>query len=123
MLITSDSKLKNIIIIGDKVLIKPLQAEEKTRSGLYLPPGVSLQEKVMKGYVIKVGPGYAIPSAFDDEPWKSEEESVRYIPLQAKEGDLAIFLVAQAIELKYHDEKYFIMPHNAILILEREEDL
>lgn len=121
MQVSEDSKLKTVIIIGDRVLIKPLKPEEKTRSGLYLPPGVELQDKVSKGYVIKTGPGYAIPSSVEDEPWKSDDESVKYMPLQAKEGDLAIFLVDQAIELKYNDEKYYIMHHNAILLLEREE--
>lgn len=123
MLITEDNKLKKVIITGDRVLIKPLTPDEKTRSGLYLPPGVELNDKVSKGYVIKTGPGYAIPSTFDDEPWKSEEESVKYMPLQAQEGDLAIFLINQAIEINYNDEKYYIMNHNAILLLERNEDL
>jgi co-chaperonin GroES (HSP10) len=122
MFITPDNKLKNVIIVGDRVLIKPAKPEEKTSSGLYLPPGVVQQEKVLKGYVMKAGPGYAIPAAFEDEPWKSEEESVRYIPLQAREGDLAIFLVNQAIEIKYNEEKYYVLPHNAILMLEREDE-
>jgi chaperonin GroES len=47
---------------------------------------------------------------------------VRYIPLQAREGDLAIFLVNQAIEIKYNEEKYYVLPHNAILMLEREDE-
>lgn len=122
MFITPDNKLKNVIIVGDRVLIKPAKPEEKTSSGLYLPPGVVQQEKVLKGYVMKAGPGYAIPAAFEDEPWKPEEESVRYIPLQAREGDLAIFLVNQAIEIKYNEEKYYVLPHNAILMLEREDE-
>jgi co-chaperonin GroES (HSP10) len=44
------------------------------------------------------------------------------MPLQARDGDLAVFLSNQAIEIKYEEEKYFIMPHNAILLLEREDD-
>jgi len=122
MFVTPDNTLKNVIVIGDRVLIKPVKPEEKTSSGLYLPPGVVQQEKVLKGYVMKTGPGYAIPAAFEDEPWKSDEESVRYIPLQAREGDLAIFLVNQAVEIKYNDEKYYVLPHNAILMLERDDD-
>ena len=122
MFITPDNKLKNVITVGDRVLIKPAKPEEKTSSGLYLPPGVVQHEKVLKGYVMKAGPGYAIPAAFEDEPWKPEEESVRYIPLQAREGDLAIFLVNQAIEIKYNEEKYYVLPHNAILMLEREDE-
>lgn len=123
MRITTDNKLKKLIIIGDRVLIMPREPKEKTSSGLYLPPGVAEKEKVQQGYVIKTGPGYAIPSPLEDEPWKGEEEQVKYIPLQAKEGDLAVFLVNGATEVIYEGEKYFIVPQNAILMLEREEDL
>jgi chaperonin GroES len=123
MYITPENTLKKLIIIGDRVLIKPIKPEEKTKSGLLLPPSVIEQEKVSKGYVMKVGPGYAIPGAVEEEPWKTEEENVKYIPLQAKEGDLALFLINSAIEIKLEEEKYYIMPHNAILMLEREEDL
>ena len=59
----------------------------------------------------------------EDEPWKAQEEQVRYVPLQAKEGDLAIFLLSGATEIMYQGEKYFIVPQSAILMLEREEDL
>ena len=123
MLLTPDNKLKKLIVIGDRVLIKPLQPNDKTVSGLYLPPGVQEKEKVQQGYVIKTGPGYAIPMPMEDEPWKAEEEKVRYVPLQAKEGDLAIFLLNGATEVLYEGDKYFIVPQGAILMLEREEDL
>jgi chaperonin GroES len=123
MYLTADNKLKKLIIIGDKVLIKPTKPEEKTKSGLLLPPGVYENEKVMKGYVMKTGPGYVLPMPAEDEYWKGDEELVKYVPLQAKEGDLAIYLVSNAVEIKYEDEKYYIVPHGAILMLEREEDL
>jgi co-chaperonin GroES (HSP10) len=105
------------------VLIRPTRPNERTQTGLYLPPGVQEKEKVQQGYVIKIGPGYAIPMPPEDEPWKNQEEQVRYLPLQAKEGDLAIFLLSGATEIMYQDEKYFIVPQSAILMLEREEDL
>ena len=59
----------------------------------------------------------------EDESWKSEEERIKYVPLQAKEGDLAIFLLSGATEVIYESDKYFIVPQSAILMLEREEDL
>jgi chaperonin GroES len=123
MHITPDNRLKKLIIIGDRVLIRPTRPNEKTESGLYLPPGVQEREKVQQGYVIKTGPGYAIPLPPEDEPWKNTEEQVRYLPLQAHEGDLAIFLLAGATEIMYEGEKYFIVPQSAILMLEREEEL
>ena len=123
MILTQDNKLKKLIVIGDRVLIRLSKPNERTDSGLYLPPGVQEKEKVQQGYIIKTGPGYAIPLPVENEPWKSEEEQVKYIPLQAREGDLAIFLLSGATEVMYEGEKYFIVPQSAILMLEREEDL
>lgn len=124
MEVTADNKLKNIIVVGDRILIKPKKESEKTKSGLFLPPGVQEKEMVQSGYVVKTGPGYPIPiAAEEDEPWKDRDEQVKYIPLQAKEGDLAIFLQKGAVEVVYGNEKYFVVPQSSILMLEREEDL
>lgn len=122
MHITPDNKLKKLVVIGDRVLIRPSKPDERTESGLYLPPGVQEREKVQQGYIIKTGPGYVIPMPPEEEPWKAHEEQVKYVPLQAKEGDLAIFLLGGATEVIYQGEKYFIVPQSAILMLEREED-
>lgn len=122
--LTEDNKLKKLIVVGDRVLIKPKKKSEKTTSGLFLPPGVQEKEKIQSGYIIKVGPGYPLPLPTDeDEMWKGQEEKIKYIPLQAQEGDLAIFLQKGAIEVIYEDEQYFIVPQSSILMLEREEDL
>ena len=122
--LTAENKLKKIIIIGDRVLIKPKKNSEKTDSGIFLPPGVREKEKIQSGYIVKVGPGFPIPVAQEqDEAWKNEEDEVKYIPLQVKEGDIAIFLQNNAYEVVYEGEKYFIVPQSAILMLEREESL
>jgi co-chaperonin GroES (HSP10) len=123
MHLTSENTFKKIIIIGDRVLIRPSRPNEKTASGLYLPPGVQEREKVQQGKVIKTGPGFVIPIPVEDEVWKSDDEKVKYVPLQAREGDIAIFLMNGATEIEYEGLKYFIVPQNAILMLEREEDL
>jgi len=123
MHLTSDNKFKKLVVIGDRVLVQPTRPNERTESGLYLPPGIQEREKVQQGYVIKTGPGYAIPMPVDDEPWKHQDEQVKYIPLQAREGDIAIFLVSGATEVLYEGEKYFIVPQSAILMLEREEEI
>lgn len=124
MKITHDNKLKKLIVVGDRVLIQPIKQTDKTESGLYLPPGVQEKEKIQSGYVIKVGPGYPLPlPADEDEMWKGKDEQVRYLPLQAQEGDLAIFLQRGAVEVIYEKEKYYIVPQASILMLEREEDL
>lgn len=124
MQLTADNKLKKLVVVGDRVLIKPKKESEKTESGLFLPPGVKEKEKVQTGYIVKTGPGYPIPlPAEEDEAWKPDEDKVKYVPLQAKEGDLAIFLQKGAFEVIYEKEKYFIVPQASILMLEREEDL
>jgi chaperonin GroES len=124
MQLTADNKLKKLIVVGDRVLIRLKKPHEKTDSGLYLPPGVQEKEKVQQGYIIKAGPGYPIPMPVEDhEPWMDSEEKVKYVPLQAKEGDLAIFLLSGAHEVIYEGEKYYIVSQGAILMLEREQDL
>lgn len=117
------NKLAKLVIIGDRVLIKPRSPQDRTESGLYLPPGVLEKEKVQSGYVMKVGPGFPIPIPVEEEPWKAVEEPVKYIPLQPRAGDLAIFLQKNAYEVIYEGEKYFIVPQHAILMLERDEEL
>lgn len=123
MKLTPDNKLKKLIVVGDRVLIKPAKNADRTASGLYLPPSVQEKEKIQSGYIIKVGPGYPLPLPTDDEPWKERDEQVKYLPLQAQEGDLAIFLQKGAIEVIYEEEKYYIVSQASILMLEREEEL
>ncbi|MFC2123450.1 co-chaperone GroES [Bacteroidota bacterium] len=124
MELTSEKNLKNLIVVGDRVLVRPKKPTDKTQSGLYLPPGVKEKEKVQSGFIIKTGPGYPIPMpAEEEEPWKDKTEEIKYIPLQAKEGDLAIFIQNGAVEVNYNDEKLFIVPQSSILLLERDEGL
>lgn len=117
------SDLDTLIVVGDRILVKPLKQEEKTDTGLFLPPGVREKEKVQQGYVVKLGPGYIIPSATDgDESWKTDaQSSVKYIPLQAQIGDLAIFLMSNATEVIYKKERYYIIPQHAVLLLDRQD--
>lgn len=123
-LIIDEKDLERFILVGDRVLIKPKSQQNKTKSGLYLPPGVHEKEKCSSGYVLKVGPGYPIPALNEiDEPWKNKDEETKYIPLQAKAGDLAVFLQNSGYEIEFKNEKYFIVPHSAILMLIRDEGL
>lgn len=124
MELKSENKFKKLIVVGDRVLIKPKKNQDKTKSGLYLPPGVQEKEQVQTGYIMKAGPGYPIPIPMEeDEPWKEKDENVKYVPLQAREGDLAIFLQKGAYEVIYQGDKYYIVPQSSILMLEREDDL
>ena len=123
-LVIEEVNLEKFIIIGDRVLIKPKSPQEKTKTGLYLPPGVQENEKIHSGYVLKVGPGYPIPAINEiDEPWKDKSDEVKYVPLQPKPGDLAIYLQKSGYEIEFNKERYIIIPHSAILLLIRDSGL
>lgn len=114
---------KEMIVVGDRILLQVDDAQDKTKSGLYLPPSVREKEKVGMGKVMKVGPGYPIPNPnyTEDEPWSRPKDPMRYIPLQAKEGDYAIFLREQGVEIEFEDKRYLIVPQSAVLALVRDE--
>ncbi len=113
---------KKIIVVGDRVLIRPDESRQKTSHGLYLPQGVEEKEKVQAGFVVKVGPGYPLPEpTSSDEPWEERRNEPKYLPLQAEEGDYAIFMRKAAIEVEIDHQKYVIVPQSAILLLIREE--
>lgn len=118
-----EKDLNKFIMVGDRVLIKPKTQQEKTKSGLYLPPGVQEKEKINSGYVLKVGPGYPIPAISEDEPWMEMKDDVKYVPLQPKEGDMAVYLQKSGYEIEFNKEKYVIVPHSAILLLIRDDEL
>ena len=115
---------KELVLVGDRVLILPALEEDRTDTGLYLPEGIKERDKVQSGTVIKVGPGYPIPSVNDtDEPWKNRPDEPKYVPLQPKEGDQAVYLQNSAIEIEFNKEKYIVVPHSAILLLLRDDGL
>jgi co-chaperonin GroES (HSP10) len=112
---------KELIVVGDRVLILPDEGDERTDTGLYLPQGVKEKEKVQSGRVCKVGPGYPIPdpSSLDIEPWQTAKFENRYFPLEAREGDYCIFLRNAGIEISFEGKKFIVVPHSAILVLLR----
>jgi co-chaperonin GroES (HSP10) len=117
--------INKFLMVGDRVLIKPKNPQKQTRSGLYLPPTVQESDKIQSGYIIKTGPGYPLPSQVEEsEVWKKKpDENVQYLPLQAHEGDLAVYLQNAGYEIKFNDQTYIIIPHAAILMLIRDEGL
>ena len=114
---------KQIVVVGDRILLQLDEGEDKTKSGLYLPASFREREKVAMGRAVKVGPGYAIPNPnyTEDEPWTSPKDPARYIPLQVREGDYAIFLREQAVEVEFEEKKYLIVPQSAVLMVVRNE--
>ena len=116
-------KKKKLIVVGDRVLIEPDDAKERTDTGLYLPQGLTEREKVQGGYVVKTGPGYPMPdlTSMDEEPWAAQKREPKFLPLEAEIGDFAIFLRKAAIEIEFEGKKYLIVPQSAILVLMRDD--
>ena len=80
------SKNKQILVVGDRVLIKPDKGEQKSKAGLYLPPSVIEKQEILSGVIVEIGPGIPLgnPEENIDEPWSSNDNSnVKYIPTQA----------------------------------------
>ena len=119
----SDSK-KRLIVVGDRVLIQPEEGEERSKVGLYLPKTAVDSQAVQGGTVLATGPGNAVsaPTEVDDEPWKRGVSEARYLPIQARIGDYAIFFRRAAVEITFEGDRYLVVPQAAILTLVREED-
>lgn len=113
---------RQVIVVGDKVLIKPEEESSKTPSGLFLPQGVAEKESVLGGYIVNIGPGYpTAETTTDGEPWlHGARNEVRFVPLQAQKGDFALFLRRDSIEVEIDGSKFVIVPHSSILLLIRD---
>ncbi len=114
---------KQVLVVGDRVLIRPDTGETKSPAGLYLPPSVVEKQEVRGGIVVEVGPGIPLgsPETSFDEPWKEKTMDIKYIPTQAKIGDYALFLGKASIEIKIENKDYLIVSQSAILILIRDD--
>ena len=89
----------NLKPLGDRVLIKPEPAEQKTASGLYIASNA--QEKPQRGTVIAVGAG------------KRGDDGNR-IPLDVQEGDVVIYGKFGGNEIKIDGEDYLLMRNDDI---------
>lgn len=120
----NDFPRKQLLIVGDRVLVEPEEGEDRTRVGLYLPATAIDAQPVQSGLVIAVGPGEPAPdlnSMVDDEPWKVGERQMRWRPMQSRVGDHAIFFRKAAVEITFEEKKYLVVPQGAILALVRED--
>jgi co-chaperonin GroES (HSP10) len=116
---------RQILMVGDRLLIKPDNPEERTKVGLVLPQSVMEKDPVQSGRVLAVGPGTPVPNfgGEDHEPWQEGAEMpLRYIPVQAEVGDYALFLRKEAVEIRYRSEQFLVVPQSAILLLIRGDD-
>jgi chaperonin GroES len=114
---------RKLLVVGDRVLIRTEDGEERTRVGLYLPATAIDSQQVQEGLIIATGPGDPMPDAstFDEEPWRIGEKTPRFRPMQARVGDHAIFFRKAAVEISFEEKKYLVVPQAAILALVRDE--
>ncbi len=117
---------KKLIVVGDRVLITPEEGEERTNVGLYLPPTAVDHQAVQSGRIIATGPGQPLsaPTEVDDEPWKRPAlGEPKYLPVQARVGDYALFFRKAAVEITFEGKRYLVVPQAAILVLVRGADV
>jgi chaperonin GroES len=116
---------KDLIVVGDRVLVKIEEGEERTNVGLYLPPTAVDNQAVQSGQIVATGPGLPLPAPDSnaDEPWRiSQSRETRFVPMQAKLGDYALFFRKAAVEITFEGERFLVVPQAAILALVRDED-
>jgi co-chaperonin GroES (HSP10) len=115
---------KQLIVVGDRVLVAVEEGEERSKVGLYLPPTAIDNQAVQGGRILATGPGLPMPDlAADssDEPWRVPARETRFIPMQAHEGDYALFFRKAAVEITFEGERYLVVPQTAILALVRDD--
>src|SRR6266540_5408223 len=112
---------KRLIVVGDRVLITPEEGEERTTVGLYLPATALESRQVQGGKIVATGPGTPMtePASMDDEPWKIRLPDVKFLPMQARMGDYALFFRKAAVEITFEGKVYLVVPQAAILVLVR----
>jgi co-chaperonin GroES (HSP10) len=113
---------KELLVVGDRVLIRVEDGEERTKVGLYLPATAMEGQQVQGGTIVATGPGQPLPSVEDhlDEPWRiTSGPQMKHVPMQAQVGDYALFFRKAAVEITFDDERYLVVPQAAILTLAR----
>lgn len=86
--------------LADRVLVKPIEKEEKTKSGIYIPD--TAKEKPQEGKVLAVGPG------------KMSDDG-KLIPMNLKVGDTVIYSKYGGTEIKVDDDELIILRESDIL--------
>jgi len=92
----------NIKPLGDRVVLKVVEAEEKTASGIVLPD--TAKEKPQQGKVLAVGPG-------------KYGEDGKIIPMTVKEGDTVLFAKYAGTEIKHKGEELLILRESDLLAI------
>jgi len=88
--------------LGDRVVVKRIEEEPKTKGGIVLPD--TAKEKPQKGKVIAVGTGRIL-------------ENGQRVPLEVKEGDIVVFAKYGGTEIKVDDKEYKLMSSDDLLAI------
>ncbi|MEA1940008.1 MAG: co-chaperone GroES [Candidatus Caldatribacteriota bacterium] len=97
-------KVKGLKPLGDRVLVKPVHEEEKSKGGILLPDTVS-KEKPQVGEVLSAGPG-------------SKDKDGKLVPLTVKKGDKVVYAKYSGTDIKDEkDEEYLIISEKDILAI------
>jgi len=87
--------------LGDKILVKRAEAQQKTDSGIYLPE--TAKDKPKEGKVVALGDG------------NLNKETGKYMPFTVKKGDRVIFNSYSGTEIKIEDDEFLIMTEDDVL--------
>lgn len=87
--------------LGDRIVVKPIEKEEKTKSGIVLPD--TAKEKPQEGEVVAVGPG--------------KYEKGERVPMEVKVGDRVIYSKYGGTEVKIEGEEYLILSQSEVLAI------
>lgn len=116
---------KQLVVVGDRVLVKVEDGEDRSKVGLYLPPTAVDNQAVQGGEIVATGPGVALPEPGDypDEPWRTSgsNREPRFVPMQARVGDFALFFRKAAVEVAFEGDRYLVVPQGALLALVRDD--
>ncbi len=114
---------KQLLVVGDRVLITPEDGDDRTRVGLYLPATALDSQQVQTGLIVATGPGDPVAdvSSLDEEPWKVDRREGKGRGMQARVGDHAVFFRKAAVEISFEEKKYLVVPQAAILVLIRDD--
>jgi len=88
--------------LGDRVLVEPIEREEMTASGIYVPE--TAKERPQEGMVVAVGPG-------------RKDDDGKLIPMDVKKGDRVLYAKYGGTEVKLEEKKYLILKETDILAI------
>jgi chaperonin GroES len=92
--------------LGDRVVVKPVEREEKTKGGIFLPDTAS-KERPMEGTILAAGEG-------------RRDDNGKLIPMSVRVGDKVLFAKYSGTEFKIDDVEYLILSEKDILGIVQE---